>query len=176
LITDYVAYQRANARIAIANTKTRWQIRGSGKKLYRQKGTGSARVGDKKSPIRRWGWVAFGPSLERNYAKSMNKKARKRALMWLVVLKAKNGEMIGVEWFSYDSPKTKNAIATLDAIKKRDEKILLLLSEKNEIIEKSFANIPKVKCILVSYCNPIDMLHADSVVCTEGVVDYLNAL
>ena len=89
LIHEYLLLQQANARNVIASTKTRAEVAGSGRKLYKQKGTGNARVGDKNSPIRRHGGVAFGPTAERNFEKTMTKNARKLALNGLLTLKVK---------------------------------------------------------------------------------------
>ena len=89
LIHEYLLLQQANARNVIASTKTRAEVAGSGRKLYKQKVTGNARVGDKNSPIRRHGGVAFGPTAERNFEKTMTKKARKLALNGLLTLKVK---------------------------------------------------------------------------------------
>lgn len=89
LIHEYLLLQQANARNVIASTKTRAEVAGSGRKLYKQKETGNARVGDKNSPIRRHGGVAFGPTAERNFEKTMTKKARKLALNGLLTLKVK---------------------------------------------------------------------------------------
>ena len=89
LIHEYLLLQQANARNVIASTKTRAEVAGSGRKLYKQKGTGNARVGDKNSPIRRHGGVAFGPTAERNFEKTMTKKARNLALNGLLTLKVK---------------------------------------------------------------------------------------
>lgn len=89
LIHEYLLLQQANARNVIASTKTRAEVAGSGRKLYKQKGTGNARVGDKNSPIRRHGGVAFGPTAERYFEKTMTKKARKLALNGLLTLKVK---------------------------------------------------------------------------------------
>lgn len=89
LIHEYLLLQQANARNVIASTKTRAEVAGSGRKLYKQKGTGNARVGDKNSPIRRHGGVVFGPTAERNFEKTMTKKARKLALNGLLTLKVK---------------------------------------------------------------------------------------
>ena len=94
LIHEYYLLQRSNARIVIAHTKTRWEVAGSWKKIYRQKGTGNARAGDSRSPIRRTGWVVFWPRKERNYTKSMPKKAKKLALYGLLSQKAKNKECL----------------------------------------------------------------------------------
>lgn len=163
LIHEYLLYQQSNARKAIASTKTRGEVAGSGRKLYRQKGTGRARVGDKNSPIRRGGWVAFGPSSERNFEKSMNKKMRSLALDSTISAKLDDNAVLGLELTTMEA-KTKDAIAVLSALSLQEKKILLVLGEKNEGIEKSFRNIEGVKLLLVDYLNPYDLLHADSVV------------
>lgn len=88
LIHRLLILQQANGRIAIAHTKTRAEVRGSTKKLFRQKGTGNARVGDRRSPTRRGGGIAFGPRNTRNFTISMNKQERRLALVSLLSLKA----------------------------------------------------------------------------------------
>lgn len=115
LIHEYVILQQANKRQSSAHTKTRGEVRGSGKKLYRQKGTGSARVGDAQSPIRVGGGVAFGPSNERNYSKKMNKQMRRKAMRGVISLKAEDNAIAGVKVFGLKAPKTKDAVAFLDA-------------------------------------------------------------
>ena len=97
LIHEYYLLQMSNARVNIAKVKGRGEVSGSGRKLYKQKGTGNARVGDKNSPIRRGGGVAFGPRGERNFTKVMTKKARKIALQGLLTLKAQQNELMGVQ-------------------------------------------------------------------------------
>lgn len=176
LVHEYFLLQRANGRIAIAHTKTRWEVAGTGKKMYRQKGTGSARVGDKKSPIRVGGGVAFGPRKERNFSKNMSKKMRRRALLSLIAMKANEGAIVGLNEFSFDQPKTKNAQSTLNALGCGSEKVLFVISEKTDILTKSFSNLDKAKYILASYLNPIDLLHSDKVVVMENALDHINGL
>lgn len=99
--------QQANGRIAIAHTKHRGEIRGSTKKLFKQKGTGSARMGDRRSPMRRGGGVVFGPRNERNFSVSMNAKERRLALLSLLSTKATAENIKVVESFGKDTAKTK---------------------------------------------------------------------
>lgn len=115
LIHEYVLLQQANRRVARAHTKTRGEVAGSGKKLYRQKGTGSARVGDAQSPIRVGGGVAFGPLKERNFSKKMNKQMRRKAMRGVLSLKAEDNELMGLQSFDLDAPKTKEALSFLQA-------------------------------------------------------------
>jgi len=173
LIQEYLLLQQANGRVAIADTKDRSEVSGSGKKLYRQKGTGNGRVWDKNSPLRRHGWIAFGPTSARNFEKMMTKKARKAAMNGIITMKAKDSAICGLALDKME-PKTKEAASIIEKIGLANQKVLLVLDAKNEGIEKSFRNIAKVKYILVDYLNPRDVLHADKVVFLEKALDKLN--
>ena len=173
LIQEYLLLQQANGRVAIADTKDRSEVSGSGKKLYRQKGTGNGRVWDKNSPLRRHGWIAFGPTSARNFEKMMTKKARKAAMNGIITMKAKDSAICGLALDKME-PKTKEAASIIERIGLANQKVLLVLDAKNEGIEKSFRNIVKVKYILVDYLNPRDVLHADKVVFLEKALAKLN--
>jgi len=164
LMHEFVVMQLANARYNIAKAKTRWEVKRSGRKLYRQKGTGNARVGDAGSPIRRWGWVAFGPTGEENYTKAMPKKQRRRALFSALTVKAKDNAVVALDKYDFDAIATKNAVETLKNLDLSGEKVLVVIPEKNEIVSKSFRNIPGVKVILANYVNPFDLLSYKKVV------------
>jgi len=174
LIHEYYLLQTSNARIARAHTKTRGEVTGSGKKLYRQKGTGRARAGDVKSPVRRWWWVVFGPSKERNFTKDMPKKARKRALYGLLTLKIKDGEIYGFVGFDIKEPKTKDASTLLSKIGLDKGKVLIVVEQKNDTITKSFRNLEKVKYVLVDYLNPYDLLNYPKILFTQAALERLN--
>ena len=173
LIQEYLLLQQANGRVAIADTKDRSEVSGSGKKLYRQKGTGNGRVWDKNSPLRRHGWIAFGPTSARNFEKIMTKKARKVAMNGIITMKAKDSAICGLSLDKME-PKTKEAASIIERIGLSNQKVLLVLDAKNEGIEKSFRNIAKVKYILVDYLNPRDVLNADKVVFLEKALTKLN--
>ena len=173
LIQEYLLFQQANGRVAIADTKDRSEVSGSGKKLYRQKGTGNGRVWDKNSPLRRHGWIAFGPTSARNFEKMMTKKARKVAMNGIITMKAKDSAICGLSLDKME-PKTKEAASIIERIGLSNQKVLLVLDAKNEGIEKSFRNIAKVKYILVDYLNPRDVLNADKVVFLEKALTKLN--
>ena len=173
LIHEYLLLQEANARNAIASTKTRGEVSGSGRKLYKQKGTGNARVGDRNSPIRRHGWVAFGPSSERVYEKAMTKKARKVALNGLITMKVKEGIVCGLDVDTM-KPSTKDAIALLSKMWKNEKKVLLVLDKKEDWIVKSFRNIEGLKYLLVDYLNPRDLMNADAVVFLKPALEFVN--
>lgn len=174
LIHEYYLLQASNARNSIANTKTRWQVSGSGKKIYRQKGTGWARAGEKRSPVRvGWG-VAFWPTSERNYTKYMNKKARNLALCGLLTLKAKDNEILGLKDFDLKEPKTKDAVEILTKIGINNDKVLFVLNEKNINLIKSFRNLNNVKYLLADYLNPKDLLEYNKILFLESALNKIN--
>ena len=176
LIHEFIVMQLANARHPIAHTKTRGEVAYSGRKLYRQKGTGNARVGDAGSPIRKkWG-VAFGPRNERNFSKDMPKKQRRKALFGALSLKAKDNEIIWLDDFPFENIKTKNAVKVLKNLNLVTEKILIVIPEKDEKIIKSFRNIPNVKYILVDFVNPYDLLTYKKVLFFEEAVKKLEEI
>lgn len=173
-IADYIRLQNANQRLSTAMTKTRWMIHGSGKKLYKQKGTGSARAGDKKSPTRKKGWVVFGPSTARNFELDLPKKVRRKVVAGLLSNKMKEGVVVGLDKFSFDTIKTKNAVGVLDSLKLSDNKVLVVVSEKDELLIKSFHNIPKIKVLLASYMNPRDLLNHTNIILVANAMDVLE--
>ena len=173
LIHEYLLLQQANARNVIASTKTRAEVAGSGRKLYKQKGTGNARVGDKNSPIRRHGGVAFGPTAERNFEKTMTKKARKLALNGLLTLKVKEWVVSGLDLDTME-PNTKAAIALLSKMGNEGKKVLFVLDKKEDGVVKSFRNIEGVKYLLVDYLNPYDLMNAEAIVFLKPALEFVN--
>jgi len=174
LIHEYYLLQTSNARQNLAKVKWRGEVHWSGRKLYKQKGTGGGRVGDKNSPLRKWGWVAFGPRWDQNYTKTMNKKARKLALNSIITLKAKAGELMGLKNITLDAPKTKDAQEILKNIWISTKKVLFVLPQKDENITKSFRNLPKVKYLYADYLNPVDLMWYHTVLFLESALTNLN--
>lgn len=157
LVHKALIYQLANNRTNVAHTKTRWERRWSTRKIYRQKGTGRARMGSNRSPIRKKGWVAFGPRNTVNFEISMNKKERRKALFCVLSSKFANKQLVVVDKIEFDTIKTKNMVTVINALP-YEKNALLAISAKNEIIEKSASNLPYVKTILVNYLNIKDLL------------------
>lgn len=176
LIHEFIVMQLANERHPIAHTKTRWEVAFSGRKLYRQKWTGNARVWDAWSPIRRKWWVAFWPRNERNFYKDMPKKQRRKALFWALTLKVRDNEVLGLENFPFEEIKTKNAVNTLKNLELYSEKVLVVIPEKNDIVIKSFRNIANVKYLLVNYINPYDLLTHKKVLFFEDAIKKLEEI
>ncbi|MEI8091188.1 MAG: 50S ribosomal protein L4 [bacterium] len=174
LIHQYYILQASNDRHNPAKVKGRGEVHGSGRKLYKQKGTGNARVGDKNSPIRRGGGVAFGPRGERNFIKDMPKKARKLALQGLLTLKAQQNELMGIQKISFETPKTQEAAEILHKLGLQDKKVLFVMDSNDDNVKKSLRNLAGVKYLLMGYLNPFDLMHADKVVFTKEALEQLN--
>lgn len=158
--------QLANARQANANTKTRAEVRGGGKKPWRQKGTGRARFGSTRNPIWRGGGIAFGPRSNRNYAKLMPKKARRLAMFAGLSQKAAEKHVFALDKFEVKVPKTSEFASLLTKLPVK-RSLLVIASDKNQNLEKSAKNIPNVKVILVDYLNLHDLLRYEQIMFME---------
>ena len=134
--------QQANARQGTASTKTRANVRGSTRKLYRQKGTGYARAGSKKSPLRQGGGITFGPH-PRSYRQDLPKKMRRLALRCVLSAKAADGELKVLEEWDFSEPKTKKMIQALAALGV-DSSALIVTPEPDENVIKSSRNLKKI--------------------------------
>ena len=167
-------YQLANARLNVAHTKTRWERRWSTRKIYRQKGTGRARMGSNRSPIRKKGWVVFGPRSNRNFTISMNKKERRLAINVLLSDKVRNEKLIVLDKLSLKEIKTSEMDKVLKSFPNIN-KVLLALKDKNEVLSKSANNLPYVKNLMLSYLNVKDLLKYDTLVLLKDSVEELNS-
>ena len=170
LIHRFLILQQANGRIAIAHTKHRGEVAGSTKKLFKQKGTGNARMGDRRSPMRRGGGVVFGPRNERNFSLTMNAQERRLALLSLLSTKATENS-IKVVAFAKDAMKTKGMTAYLTALEAKKPLIAVTREEKDSVL--GAWNIPEVKVINVEYLNPHSLLKYKDLVFTEASLKHL---
>jgi large subunit ribosomal protein L4 len=159
---------QANARQGTAATKTKGFIRGSTRKLFRQKGTGNARAGSKKSPLRRGGGVTFGPH-PRDYRQQIPRKMRRLALRCVLSAKAGDGELKVLDEFDFTEPKTAQMIEVLLALG-IDSSALIVTPEPEEYVIKSARNIPTVKTMPASIINIIDILSYKNLLMTEAAV------
>jgi large subunit ribosomal protein L4 len=160
----------ANARQGTASTKTRSEVSGGGRKPWRQKGTGRARAGSNRSPLWRGGGVIFGPK-PRDYSVKMNRKERRLALR--TALQGRIEDLIIVEDFSEQltRPKTKELVqAMLRWGVGLTDKVLLIVSERDETVYLSARNIEKLKLISASNLNIFDLLNADRIVMTVSAL------
>jgi len=172
-VWEVVKWQLASRRAGTASTKTRAEVRGSRRKILPQKGTGNARHGDRKANIFVGGGVAHGPH-PRDYYYALPKKVRKKALKGVLSMKLKDGELTIIEDFTFEQPKTKQAIDVLKNFGLEQSKVLLVLSEKDNNVIKSFRNLPKAKVLLVEGLNTYDILNADHVLITKSAVEKIN--
>ena len=160
--------QRANARVGTAKTKTRSEVSGSTRKLYRQKHTGRARAGDLRSPLRRHGGVIFGPS-PRSYRQSMPKKMRRLAIKCLLSAKVSEGELKVIDAMDMGEPKTKDMLSFLQGLQVERSALIALVSPNVNVI-KAASNIRKTRVIQAQLLNVVDLMsHRDLIVTTDAV-------
>ena len=160
--------QQANARQGTASTKTRSEVSGTTKKLFRQKGTGSARAGSRRSPLRRGGGIAFGPQ-PRSYRQAMPKKMRQLALRCVLSAKAGDGELKVLEQLELPEPRTKEMVRILAALGV-DSSALIVTGEPEKNVIKSAHNLPGIKTIPASLINVVDILSCKMLLMTETAV------
>lgn len=157
-----VVMRLANRRNPIAHTKTRGEVVGSTRKIFRQKGTGNARRGSRYTNILRGGGVTHGPRNDRNFSLAMPKKERRAALFSSLSLRARDGDAFVLGSFTAKVPKTKD-FALMLAKLPVGKKYLFVIPSRNQVLQKSASNIPNVDVILASYVNPYDVLKAEKV-------------
>ncbi|PPE04921.1 50S ribosomal protein L4 [Entomoplasma ellychniae] len=169
-IFDTVISQQAALRQGTKKTKTRAEVRGGGKKPWRQKGTGRARQGSIRAPHWRGGGVTFGPTPDINYKKSVNKKVRALAFKSALSIKAAEQNIVIIDKFEFTKPSTKEMISTMKNLKVEDQKILVVTKENDELLIKSSSNIAGIKTIPSIKLNVYDILNAHKLVMTEEAV------
>ena len=164
----------ANQRSGTSKTKERGEITGSRKKLRKQKGSGMARIGDSKSPILRGGGRAFGPK-PRDYDFKLNKKVKRLARKSALSYKAKDNNIIVLEDFSFDSPKTKEYLNILNNLEQSNNKTLMVLPENNQDVYLSSRNIKKTKVVIASDICTYDIMNANKLLVLESSVKEIEA-
>ena len=167
LVHRAVVRQLANARQGTASTLTRAEVAGGGRKPYKQKGTGRARQGSIRTPLRPGGGVVFGPK-PRSYTLGMNRKERRLALR--TALMSRSADLVVVKGFAegLTAPKTKEIIAGLARLGIADgAKVLVVLTSPSDVVRLSVRNLEKVKLIAADQLNVFDLLHASSLVVSE---------
>lgn len=168
VVVNYLANQRQGTQ----STLTRSEVRGGGRKPWRQKGTGHARQGSIRAPQWRKGGIALGPK-PRDYSYSLNKKVKRLALKSVLSDKVKTADLIVVDNISVDGFKTKTMVNMLDALGAQ-KKALIVMPEKNLQVIKSAANIPGVKTALVNTINVYDIINADKFIVAKDAIAKLE--
>lgn len=164
----------ANKRQGTHKAKERAEVAGSTKKIKRQKGTGTARFGDIKNPLFRGGGRVFGPR-PRNYGFKLNKKVKRLARASALSYKAKNNQIMVLEDFSFDSPKTREYADIQKNLKIDDKKSVLVLKEKNKNLYLSSRNLQNAKVVTLSELNTYEIMNASALVFVESSLDVLQS-
>jgi large subunit ribosomal protein L4 len=170
LIYEAVVNYRANQRRGTASTKTRAEVRGGGRKPWRQKGTGRARAGSIRSPIWRSGGVTFGPK-PRDYSYKMPKKAKRNALKSALAMKFADKQIMVLDNLKFKEPKTKEGVKFIKKLKL--ESALVIDNQDNRNVFLSLRNIPKVKAIDINQVNIYDVLNHKSLVFSQKAFESL---
>jgi large subunit ribosomal protein L4 len=173
LLHDMVRYQLAARRQGSAKTKSRGEVRGGGKKPFRQKGTGNARQGTPTSPIQVGGGVAFGPS-PRDYTFKLNRKVKQSALRSALSVRYKDECMTVVNAFDLEQISTKGFAAVLDRFELK--KTLIVVDGENVKLELSARNLPFVKVLRAEGVNVYDILKYPNLVMTEAAIDQIEGV
>lgn len=174
LVHEAVVAQQANARQVIAHTKDRSDVRGGGRKPWRQKGTGRARAGSNRSPIWRGGGITFGPSKDRNFSKKMNRKAKQKALAMTLTDKVANEKFVVIDSLEVADGKTKNFVEIFGKLPVAGKKTLVVLDPENQSARRAISNVPKVESISVKSLNVVDVLGHEMILISKDAVDILN--
>jgi large subunit ribosomal protein L4 len=166
---------RANARQGTHKAKERAEVAGSTRKLYRQKGTGHARAGSAKSPIRRSGGTIFGPR-PRDYSQDINRKTKRLARRSALTYKARNGNIRVVEDFVLEAPSTREMVGFLRAGVLQDRRVLLLTAEYDTTLYLSGRNIPGVRVLDAASASTYDIMQAAVLVVQEGALPVISSV
>lgn len=172
LMHQALVRQLANARRGTHKAKTRSEVLRTTAKWYRQKGTGRARHGSKRAPIFVGGGVAHGPR-PRSYRKDMPRKMRRAAIRSALTVKANNGDLIFLDEFTLDQPKTRVLVETLTNLTE-GASTLLLVADRNDNVERSARNVPDVKTLRANYLNIRDLLGFQKIVIPLSALEVIQ--
>jgi large subunit ribosomal protein L4 len=165
-----VLRQQAHMRQGTASTLTRSEVRGGGRKPYKQKGTGRARQGSVRTPLRPGGGIIFGPK-PRSYNLAMNRKERRSALRTALMSRVDDITVVKDFGTALEAPKTREITAALERLGiAADTKVLIVLTNPSEMVRRSVRNLEKVKLISANHLNVFDLLHANSLVVGEDAL------
>ena len=174
LVHEAVVAQEANSRQVLAHTKDRGDVAGTGKKPWKQKGTGRARHGSRRSPIWVGGGITFGPTKDRNYSLKMNRKARRKALAMVLSDKVANNAFVAVDSLVLGEAKTKSVASMLKNLPLVGKKTLVVLEPSNTAVVRATRNLPRVSTISANSLNVVDLLANDCVLASKEAVDVLT--
>lgn len=184
LVKQVLDAQIANARQVIAHTKDRAQVRGGGRKPWKQKGTGRARHASIRSPIWKGGGVTFGPTKERNFEKKINKKMKRQALFMALSSKVKDKELIMLDGLKFEMPKTKAGASVMKALsakmegyratKKKMDSVLVVTPSQDKVISRAFNNLPFIGMLSADSLNIRDILSKKYLILLQDAVSVIE--
>ncbi|MEJ2135627.1 MAG: 50S ribosomal protein L4 [Desulfofustis sp.] len=171
VLHDVVRQQRAARRAGTASTKTRKEVKGSGAKPWRQKGTGRARAGTRKSPIWRGGGTAFGPK-PRDYSFKLNRKVRQQAVAMALSARYQEGNLVVLDDFTLEAIKTKEFVSIMNLLELNNA--LIVVDADNEELSKSSRNVPGYKVMKTDGVNVYDILLHEKLVVLQPAIERLE--
>ena len=174
VLHNTIVLNMANARQGTASTKTRAEVRGGGRKPWRQKGTGNARQGSIRATQWRGGGIVFGPNPDRNYTKKMNKKEKRLALLSALSYKVIDNELIVIDDLKFETSKTKEMVNLLTNLNIEVNKVLVVVEELTENVCLSARNLANVKVVTYKEVNAFDLVSADNMLITEAALNKLE--
>jgi large subunit ribosomal protein L4 len=174
LMHQALVRQLANARLGTHDTKTRSEVRGGGRKPWRQKGTGRARQGSIRSPQWRGGGTVFGPT-PRSYRQKMPRKMRRQALRSALSVKAAGAQVVLLESLEMEQPRTRDFMGILEKLG-IESSALVLLPQRDEAILRSVRNIPEVRTLVAQYLNVRDLLKYDYILVPLASLDVIEGI
>jgi len=175
LVHEAVVAQRANARQVLAHTKTRGEVRGGGRKPWKQKGTGRARQGSIRSPQWIGGGVVFGPSNERNFSLKINRKAKRQALFMALSDKVASEKLVVLDSVSTEPAKTKLMAEVLKKLP-IDRTVLVVAPASSPLLMRMVRNLPHVKLVTANSVNLLDVLSYRSIVFLKDAVEAFDKI
>ena len=175
VITMAVKAELTNIRQGTSKAKTRGEVRGGGRKPWRQKGRGTARAGSTRSPIWVGGGKAFGPS-PRDYKLKLNKKVKKLARRSALAYKVKNENLLIIDELNFDSLKTKDFVAIIKNLGLKDKKLTILVNDLNESLYLASRNVPNVFILETRYASTYDIMDCEILMMDEASVETLNSI
>jgi large subunit ribosomal protein L4 len=174
LMHQALVRQLANARLGTHRTKTRGEVRGGGRKPWRQKGTGRARQGSIRAPHWRGGGAVFGPT-PRSYAQKMPRKMRRQALRSALSVKASESQVKVLDAFEMSEPKTKDVVRILEGLG-AGSSVLILLPQSDQVVLRSVSNLPKVRTLVAQYLNVRDLLKYDTILMPLASLEVIEGI
>lgn len=173
LLYEVIKMYLTNQRQGTNSVKTRSEVRGSGRKLFRQKGTGNARAGNARTPLRVGGGVAFGPK-PKNWTRSIPKKKKRLALKLALTARANAKQIAIIETLDFEKPDTKKARAIIEKLAPEKSKTLILMKDNNKNVIKSFNNIPYVKTNKADSIFAYEILNCNYLLITKDALDIMK--